>query len=275
MTNIYHIAKNTFREAVRDRVLYVILFFALVMVLASRAIGWISVGQQEQVVTHFSLAIISLFGALIAVFIGTNIIYKEIEKRTIYTILSKPVERWEFIFGKFAGLAAVLFGVIMAMGTLVGLYLHFGVGGSVSVMFFEAVVLIFFEMMVVTAIAILFSTVASPILSAIFTFCAYLLGQVTPDLLSLVTFTPEKESVAQYTGEHLTDFVSTTHWILAPIAKVMYWLLPNLTYFHARNRVVFGPALTKEEFALAILYAMCYSLALLIVSSMLFTRKRF
>ena len=275
MNHVFQIARNTFREAVRDKVLYVILFFAFAMVMASRAIGWVSVGQQEQIVTHFSLAVIRLFVAHIAVFVGTHIIYKEIETRTIYTILSKPVARWEFVAGKFLGLLAVLLVVVTAMGVVVGGYIRLGLGTPVSEQFALAVILTFFELMVVTALAILFSTVASPVLSAIFTFTSYLVGQVTPSLIELVKFEPTKNKVAHLTGEGLTDMVSSTHWLLAPMAEAAYWVLPNLTHFQARNRVIHGPALTPDEVAIAILYAVCYSLAVVTVAGILFHRKRF
>lgn len=108
MGKVLQIAKNTFRESIRDKILYVIAFFAAVMMVASVALGWISATDQLQIVQDFSLAILSFFGALMAVFVGTGLIYKEIDKRTIYTILSKPVRRWQFLLGKYLGLLAVL-----------------------------------------------------------------------------------------------------------------------------------------------------------------------
>jgi ABC-type transport system involved in multi-copper enzyme maturation permease subunit len=187
MKKACYIAFNTFREAARDKIMYVIAFFAVLMMGASLGLGFVSVGERTQIMQHFSLATCSFFGALIAVFVGTGLIYKEIDKRTIYTILSKPVHRWQFILGKFLGLVAVLFCIVLGMSAIsCGFVLYSG--GAVTPIFLLAAVLVFFEMVVVTAIAIFFSTVSSPILAAIFTFCAYLIGQVTPDLMQLVEF---------------------------------------------------------------------------------------
>lgn len=274
MNNIVHLAINTFREAVRDRVLYVIFFFGVAMVGVSKAIGWVSVGQQEQVVKHFSLAVISFFGALIAVFVGTAMIYKETDKRTIYTILSKPVHRYEFVLGKFAGLSAVLGLVVALMGGLVCAFVAGGIGGTVDLIFVQAILMIYLELVVVTSVAIMFSTVASPILSAIFTFSAYLVGQVTPSLLQIVAFRPvEEESRTAVDG--LALFLSDSHGWLAPLSKVLYWMLPNLTHFSLRNRVVYGPALQDGELGYGLLYALFYSAAMMAVAVMCFQRRRF
>ena len=276
MNNIFHIACNTMREAVRDKIFYLILAFALILVGASRAIGWISVGEMERVVKDFSLAIISLFGALIAVFMGASLIYKEIEKRTIYTILSKPVRRWEFIFGKFAGLAAILSTVVTALGGLTALFVKFAIGGSIDLIFCQAVALCLAELLLVTAMAVLFSTVASPILSAVFTFCSYMVGQVTPSLMEVVNFEPVKESMAAKTGESLTDLMSATHWFMAPLSKLLYLILPNLTYFsRARNAAANGEPLTWGEFGLSLEYAACYVTATLVLAALAFQRKKF
>ncbi|MHC4885524.1 MAG: ABC transporter permease [Planctomycetota bacterium] len=276
MTNVGHIALNTFREAAREKVLYIIFFFALCMVFASRAIGWISVGQQEQVVKHFSLAIISAFGALISVFVGTALIYKETDKRTIYTILSKPVHRFEFVLGKFFGLLGILFCIVFSMGALVCLFLWTVLDGTVDWIFLQAIVLVFFELMVVTSIAILFSTASSPILSAIFTFSAYLLGQVTQSFLDIVAFKPLTATERKIAAvDDLTRLLSANYELMAPLSKVLYAILPNLSHFALRNRVVYGPPLVEGEFLWAIVYALGYSATMLLLGVVAFTRKRF
>jgi ABC-type transport system involved in multi-copper enzyme maturation permease subunit len=273
MSRILVIARNTFRESVRDRVLYVLLFFAFLLMAASQGLGWVSVGEQAAVVQHFSLAAVSFFGALIAVFVGTQLITKEVEKRTIYTVLSKPVRRWEFVVGKYLGLLAVMACMTGGMGVRAcGFVLH--AGGEVGTVYLWALGLIFLEIAVVTAFALLFSALASPILAAIFTFCAYLVGQVTPSLLALARFEPPGESVAEVTGEHLTDFVAETHWLLEPLGLFLYHALPNLTYFHLRNRVVYGPPLRDGEVANALLYALGYGGAILLLAVLAFDRKR-
>src|SRR5208283_3951625 len=98
------IALNTFREAVRDKILYVLLVFGILMILVSRAIGWVSFGGENKIMTDIGLAAIWMFSGMVSIFIGTGLIYKEIDKRTIYTVLAKPAERWQFLAGKYLGL---------------------------------------------------------------------------------------------------------------------------------------------------------------------------
>lgn len=288
MDKIYHIAKNTFRESIRDKTLYVIAFFAAVMMVSSLALGWISVGDQLQVVQDFSLGVLSFFGALMAVFIGTGLIYKEIDKRTIYTILSKPVRRWQFVTGKYFGLLSVL-GLAMAGMFVAALgfvayaaytaqnpavrdwteRVHWG-------WFSVAVVMIFFELVVVVALAMLFSSVASPILSAIFTFTAYLVGQVSATIKYIFTrFTPNGESVAAATGERLTDFVSDAYFFIRPFSEFIYYVLPDLRHFQLRNQVVLGPAPGWGQVLTAMLYGVGYAAAVMLLTILIFDRKRF
>ncbi len=233
MYKIFHIALNTFRESVRDRVLYVIAFFSLMLMAASQGLGWVSVGEQVQIVKHFSLAAVSFFGALIAVFVGTGLIYKEIDKRTIYTVLSKPVYRWQFIFGKFFGLMAVLLFVVSGMGLIACGFVRYS-GGEINAIYIQALVLLYFELMVVTAIAIFFSTVSTPILAAIFTFCSYLVGQVTPSLMELVEF-KKPEINYHLRTEDVTDWPGLCKTLKSGLQK------PAPNPYH-RVWSLFGPA---------------------------------
>ncbi len=288
MDKIYHIAKNTFRESIRDRILYVIAFFAAVMMISSLALGWISIGDQLQVVQDFSLAILSFFGALMAVFVGTGLIYKEIDKRTIYTILSKPVRRWQFVLGKYFGLLSVLglamFGMLAAaMGFVV--YAAYTAQNSPVAdwtmrvnwgWFAAAVGMIFFELVVVVALAMLFSSVASPILSAVFTFTAYLVGQVSATVNYMFTqFIPQTEGASAATGEGLTGFVSSTYFLIRPFSVFIYYVLPDLQHFQLRNQVVLGPAPTWQQIAYAMLYGAGYAAAVMLLTVLIFDRKRF
>src|SRR5213079_2697481 len=130
------VALNTFREAVRDRVLYNLLFFALVMMAASIIAGQISIGIEQTVIVTLGLSAISLIGLLISVFIGVGLVSKEMDKRTLYALLAKPVRRWEFLLGKFGGLVLTLTvnTAAMALGLLlVMLYVKHGLGGSDTV----------------------------------------------------------------------------------------------------------------------------------------------
>ena len=288
MGKVYQIAKNTFRESLRDKILYVIAFFAAVMMIASLALGWISIGDQLQVVQDFSLAILSFFGALMAVFVGTGLIYKEIDKRTIYTILSKPVKRWQFLLGKYLGLMAVLalamLGMLLASLLFVVYAAYTAQNNPIADwtqrvnwgMYSIAVGMLFFELMVVVALAIFFSSIASPILSAVFTFSAYLVGQVSYTInYMFTTFEPATEKVAQETGEHLTDFVSSIYFLIKPMSQIIYYVLPDLQHFQLRNQVVLGPAPTVYQVLVAMLYGIGYSAAVILLAMFVFDRKKF
>lgn len=284
MRHIYQIAQNTFREAMRDKILYVIVLFSVLMLIGGQGIGWVSVGEQLQIMQHLSLAVISVFGALICVFVGTGLIYKEIDKRTIYTVLSKPVYRSEFLLGKFGGLMAVMLVVVCLMvGVSCGFvaYAAAGTGGVDWSLYLQAALLVYFELMVVTSIAVLFSSVASPILSAVFTFCGYLIGQVTSSLLDLVENRFKLGQPVEAGEDAFIGTVSAVNWLLQPLSKLFYHILPDLSHFQLRNRVVYGPPADHGAYFLdgevgqAILYGLCYSFCMLLLAVVCFDRKRF
>lgn len=287
MGKVALIAVNTFRESIRDKILYIIFVFAAVIMLASVALGWVSIGDQLQVTQHFSLAAISFFGALIAVFSGAGMIHKEIERRTIHTILSKPVERWQFVVGKFFGLYLTLLLALLGMIAVSVLFVLYtsivtpGAGSEWAVKvhwgrYFLAAGMTCAEAMVVVALAILFGSVTSPVLSAVFTFIGYLVGQVTGTLTYIFTkFQPAEQSVASVTGEHLTDWVSSAYWLIKPFSVAIYYILPDLRHFQIRNQVVFGPEVSASQVYWALIYAVAYSAAALVVAVWFFNRRRF
>lgn len=181
---IVHIASNTFREAVRDRVLYNLIAFALLMSGAAILVGQISIGIERLVVVNLGLTAVSLFGVVIAIFIGIGLVSKEIEKRTLYTVLSRPVRRWEFIVGKFVGLAGTLAvnTFFMAIGVFAALlYLSHGfqpADGWILI----ALYFIVLQFLVITALALLFSSFSTPLLSAVFAFSLFVIGSFADDL---------------------------------------------------------------------------------------------
>src|ERR1700749_2815053 len=120
MRNVATVAANTFREAVRDRVLYNLVFFALLMMGAAILVGQISIGIESSVIVSLGLTAISVIGLFIAIFIGVGLVSKEMDKRTLYALLAKPVQRWEFLLGKFFGLLLTL--AINTAGMSAGLY---------------------------------------------------------------------------------------------------------------------------------------------------------
>ena len=249
---ILAVAVNTFREAVRDRVLYVLLFFAVGTIFASKAIGWITIGEDQKVVADISLAAVSVFGALIAIFIGTNLVHKEIDKRTIYTIVSRPMWRYEFILGKYLGLAGLIGVVTFIMFAVSALYFVM-LGGTVTLTFVEAVILIYWQLLLVTAFSVLLSSLTSPILGAIILFSCYVLGHATGILINLPA--------------HFDD----TIW--KSICHGMYYLFPNLSNFDIRSEAANGVPVSTAYVVWTMIYGTIYTAMLLTFAAMAFERK--
>jgi ABC-type transport system involved in multi-copper enzyme maturation permease subunit len=261
------IAINVFRESVRDKVLYNLVLFAILMIGASYAIGQLTAGQDVKIIKDLGLAATSLFGLFIAVFIGIGLVSKEVERRSIYSLLAKPVERWQLVIGKYAGLVLTLAVniAVMAVALYVMLaYLRWGVSPQVEQAWdaraldpalLKAVYLIFVELALVTAIALLFSTFSTPILSAAFTFGLTIVGQYSTDLRNF-------------------QDVLDSPWAQA-IARGMYWVLPNLGQFDVKSQVVHGQPIAARYLAGVSVYAACYVAFLLLVSSIVFSRRDF
>lgn len=181
---IVHIASNTFREAVRDRVLYNLIAFCLLLSAAAILVGQISIDIEKLVVINLGLTAVSLFGIVIAIFIGIGLVSKEIEKRTLYTVLSRPVRRWEFIVGKFFGLAGTLVvnTFFMAIGVFAALLYvahHFH---KPDAWILVALYFIILQFLIICALALLFSSFSSPLLSAVFAFSLFVIGSFAEDL---------------------------------------------------------------------------------------------
>ena len=159
------IARNAFREAVRDRVLYNLVVFALLLIGGAVFLGELSAGQEAKIIVDLGLSATLLFGMFIAVFVGVGLVYKEIERRTLYAILSKPVSRGEFLLGKYLGLCLTLFVNVAIMGAGLSLALLFVKRGwdPLLVRIWPAVLLIYIELMILTGVAMLFSRVLSSV----------------------------------------------------------------------------------------------------------------
>jgi ABC-type transport system involved in multi-copper enzyme maturation permease subunit len=245
------VARNTFREAVRDKVLYVLLFFSASAILASKALGWISIGQDIKIIKDISLAAVALFGVLIAIFVGTNLIYKEIDKRTIYTIICQPMRRWEFIVGKYLGLAMLLALVTGVMTFVASVYVM-AMGGTLDLTFFLAALLIYWELLLLTALAVLLSSITSPILGAIIVFTAFMVGHATSILNDLPA--------------HITG-------VTRMLMNGAYYILPNLSNFNIRAEAANGIAVAPSYVVWAMTYGTIYTAVLLVLASLAFEDK--
>jgi ABC-type transport system involved in multi-copper enzyme maturation permease subunit len=247
------IALNTFREAIRDRILYLLLGFALLLIFVSRLLSLLTVGDEAKIIKDVGLSAISLFGVLTAVFVGVSLVFKEIERRTVYTLLANPIRRWQFVTGKFAGLLAVL---AMNVGLMsVALFALLLVRGESPWPLVPAVVLILAELAVITSFALLFSSITNPILSALMTFAVYVMGHLSWSLLLL------KEKLGSGVASLACDAV--------------YWAMPNLERLNVKAEAVHGVALPEGFLALGILYGASYSLVVLALACVAFERKEF
>lgn len=254
---IIAIALNTFRESVRDRVLYNLVLFVALIVVAAVVMGRIAVGQEAKIIIDVGLSAISIFGLLIAIFIGIGLVSKEIERRTIVVILSKPVRRSQFILGKYFGLCLTLLVNTTAMALTVSLALMFVKGGfdSSQLNLWPAAYLIFLELAVMTAVALLFSCFSSPALSALFTLLVFLIGRWSPDLK---LFAETANSAAT-----------------RAICRALYHLLPNLANFNFINEAAYGQSVPVRLLVGNSVYAGFYVAALLALAVLIFERRNF
>jgi ABC-type transport system involved in multi-copper enzyme maturation permease subunit len=186
MKRVAAIAFNTFREAMRDKLLYTILFFACLIILSALALGQLSLHEELRVTRDIGLAGISLFGVVLAIFAGVTMVYKEIERKTLYALIPKPLQRWHFVVGKFFGLAITLFVQVALMAIVLGVALIIE-GAFPDGAMVRAVILLYGQVLVVTAVAILFSTFSTPFLSGLFTAGLFIIGRSTPELRTLIT----------------------------------------------------------------------------------------
>jgi len=247
------IAANTFREAIRDRILYLLLAFALLMIASSLVLSLLTVGSREKIIQDLGLSAISLFGVLTAIFVGVGLVFKEIDRRTIYTIVTKPVGRAQFILGKYLGLALTLTVNLVVMTA--GFYTLLAIEGSARARLLPAVVLTLFELLVVTAVAIFFSSFSTPILSALFTLSCYLVGHLSWSL-------------------RLLQGRLHAGWSRA-LCEVLYWVLPNLERFNIKAEAVHGAPVTAGEMALAMLYGIAYATLVIAAACACFERRDF
>lgn len=246
------IALNTFREAIRDRILYLLLVFALILIGVSRLLSLLTVGNEEKIIKDVGLSAISLFGVLTAVFVGVSLVFKEIEKRTIYTLLANPVARWQFVAGKFVGLLAVLaLNVGLMSLALLGII---AARGERPTTLLPAIVLILVELAVITAFALLFSSLTNPVLAALFTFATYVTGHLSWSL--------------QLLGEKLGG-------ASAVLCDWLYRLLPNLSYLDVKSEAVRGLGIDSTRVLLGVSYGCGYALLVLAAACAVFHRRDF
>jgi ABC-type transport system involved in multi-copper enzyme maturation permease subunit len=248
------IASNTFREAVRDRVLYNLIAFAVLLSGAAILVGQISIDIEKLVVINLGLTAVSLFGIVIAILVGIGLVSKEIEKRTLYTVLSRPVRRWEFIVGKFFGLAGTLIvnAFFMAIGVFAALLYVAHKFQSADGWVLVALYFIILQFLMICSLALLFSSFSSPLLSAVFAFSLFVIG----------TF-----------SEDLRNFANMAKGITQWLATGVGYVIPNFSALNVISSVAHGQPVSGQLIFYNTLYALLYS-GMALAGAILIFQKR-
>jgi len=251
------IARNTFREAVRDRVLYNLVLFVVLLSVSAIFLGAASASQDAKIIVDLGLTAMLLFGAFIAIFVGVGLVWKEIERRTLYAIFAKPVGRGEFLLGKYLGLCLTLAVNVAVMGAGVTLALVYVVRGTTPLLaaLWPAVGLIYLELTILTAVALLFSAFSSPVFSAFGSLAIFLIGHFTTELKGFAA---------------VFDVAALRGLLVA-----LYYALPNLSTFAVITPAAHGIAPPPEHLAAALAYAVAWDAALLAAAALLFARRDF
>lgn len=252
---VWAIALNTFREAVRNKILYSVILFAVLVVAVSALFGSVTLGSQIKVIKDFGLFSLSFFGAIITILSGVSLLNKELKQKTVYNILSKPVQRWQFILGKHLGLTGTVAALVALMG--VGLIGFVGLmEGRLDLLLIQGVLFAIMEVAVVASVSIFFSSlVVTTTLSGLFTLGTYIAGR----------------SISYF--KYFMDQGENYDPILATVLKVFDWILPDLSLFNFNDLLVSGSSPTPEDLIYAVCYCVGYSVAALTLAALIFQRR--
>lgn len=254
LTRFFAIATNTLREAIRNRVLYVLLFFSVILMFFGIILSSLSYVDGDRILQDVALAAMRVFGVAIAVFVGVNLIHKEVDRRTVYTILSKPLSRAEFLLGKYAGLVLTIW---LQLAIMVACFLGvtFLTGGAVTGAHAAAFLLLGVELALIVAVATLFSSFSTPLLSSFFTAGIWIAGHLTRDL---------RDIGARSKVEWVQD---ASLWL--------HRLLPDLSSFNLSIEAVHGLPVAASDVWVPLVYAMGYATLMLLAAVVIFDRRDF
>jgi len=254
---IFVIARNVFQEVIRDRILYIVGFYAVILAVAIRLLPEFAATTENKIFLDFGLVAMSIIGLIVAIFVGTGMVNKEIEKRTILVLIAKPVSRSEFITGKYLGLLAVLAVLIATMTAIYLGFLQFSNISYSAVSILVAAIFLFLQLTLITAMAITFGVFTSSLLAITLTFAVYLMGNVTQDLLQFgrLSHNPGIERLTQ----------------------ALYLILPDLSRLDLKNEAVYGVrALSDTTILIANAgYGLLYSVMLLAIAILIFSQREF
>lgn len=254
MHRIPSIAINTFKESIREKMLYIAVMFGFILIASSYWLSPLAVGAKQKIIMDVGLAAISLFGVLTAILLGSTLVHKEVEKRAIYMVFARPVSRAEYLLGKYFGVVIAVASVVAIMTVVMLSSVLLGQGRP-GLAVFAAVYGSLLEMMTMSAVVVLFSTFTTPILTTLFSLGFFVMGSLSNDL----------RIFAQKFGGGAMKVV----------AEAFYYLLPNLQVFNLRHEAVHGLHFQVSDLLMASLYAAVYCAATLYFAYLLFRRREF
>ena len=252
---IWAIASNGFREVIRDRILYLIGLFALMLVIALRFLPEIAASTQNKVFIDVGLAAIELLGVIVAVFVGTGLINKEIEKRTVLVLIPKPLNRAEFIIGKHLGLSGVLAVLTVAMTTIYLILLSLSKIAYPLGSILVSTLYLFLTLLLLTAVAMVFSIFTSSLLATLLTFAVYLMGNLSRDLVMFGNLSRNSN--------------------IENLAQSLYLVLPDLSRLNLKNEAVYGILPSAQTLLTNGVYGVFYTVLLLAIAVLIFSRREF
>ncbi|MFN8392402.1 MAG: ABC transporter permease subunit [Bdellovibrionota bacterium] len=255
MIRVWAIVINTFREAIRNKILYSVLLFMALIMGASALFASVTIGDQLQVIKDCGLFSLSFFGAIITIITGVSLLNKELKQKTIYNILSKPISRWEFLLGKHLGLTLTVSLLVTFMGLgLVGFTALFE--RRIDLLLFQGILVAILEVTVISSVVMFFSSMA--------------VTTTLPGILTLGTY------IAGHSINYLNYFAATDGQSGAASQRVVTlfsWILPDLSVFNANSLLVYGQSLSAEHVMYATAYCLAYSTAALIFAGMIFSKR--
>ena len=251
MSRLLAVARATFAEAMRHRILYLLGAFTLLLIAGSRLLSMLTVGEDAKIIKDVGLAAINIFGVLVALFVGVGIIFREMERRTVQVTLAAPVARWEYVLGKYAGLAAAvsLNTLLMTVALSIALLLRSAFDAGILV----AAFMLWVELMFITAAAVFFSSFSTPIFSALFTAAVYLVGHLAWSFPLLELKLPPGAGRL--------------------VVRAVFLAVPDLEYGDVRALAVHGVTIPVERVFYATLYELSYAGLLLVIACLAFRRR--
>ena len=246
------IAGNTVREALRNRLMYAIFAVSTLVTLASVAISTLSYVEGTRIMQDFAFATMRMFTVGTAILLGINLLHREVERRTLYTILSRPLSRTTFLLGKYAGLVATTWLMLLCMAIVFGA-VSWSAGATLHLGHVAAVTMLAVEMSIVVGIAILFSSFTTPMLASLFTISFYAVGHLSQNLLRLTSATDDPA--------------------VREIGTWLYRVLPDLQIYDLSIEAVHGLAIPAADLGWPVLYALAYASLLLLLASALFSSR--